>query len=123
MRAHFRPEFLNRVDDIVVFTPLSLDEIRQIVVLLTADLRSRLAEREIGLELDDAAIELAAREGYDPVYGARPLKRFLQHQLETKIGRAMIGGEVGPGAVVRVGVRDGEFEIAIESPTIDDPSG
>ena len=114
MRSHFRPEFLNRVDDIVFFTPLTLDEIRQIVVLLTEDLRIRLADREIGLEFNDAAVELAAREGYDPVYGARPLKRFLQHQLETKIGRAMIAGDVVPGATVKVGVLDGLFDVKIE---------
>jgi ATP-dependent Clp protease ATP-binding subunit ClpB len=116
MRAHFRPEFLNRVDDIVFFTPLTLEEIRRIVVLLTEDLRSRLTERGIEIELDDEAIDFAAREGYDPVYGARPLKRFLQHELETRIGRAVIAGDVVSGATVRVGVRDGELAVAIEEP-------
>ena len=116
MRAHFRPEFLNRVDDIIFFTPLNLDEIRKIVVLLTDELRQRLADRGISLEISDAAVEMAAREGYDPVYGARPLKRFLQRQLETRIGRAVIAGEVGEGATVRVDVRDGVFDVGVEAP-------
>ena len=113
MRAHFRPEFLNRVDDIIFFTPLTLEEIRKIVVLLTDELRQRLADRGIALEISEAAVEMAAREGYDPVYGARPLKRFLQRQLETPIGRAVIAGEVGEGATVRVDVRDGAFDVTV----------
>lgn len=115
MRAHFRPEFLNRVDDIVFFTPLTLDEIRKIVVLLTDELRQRLAERGVALDISEAAVDLAAREGYDPVYGARPLKRFLQHQLETRIGRAMIAGEVAEGSTIRVDVLDGVFDVTIAS--------
>ncbi|MCP4006351.1 MAG: AAA domain-containing protein, partial [bacterium] len=92
MRMQFRPEFLNRVDDIVLFKPLLLSEIQQIVGLLTRDLSHRLAERGIKLELSEPAREYIAREGYDPVYGARPLKRYLQHHLETRIGRALIAG-------------------------------
>ena len=116
LRVHFRPEFLNRVDDIVFFTPLSMEEIRQIVLLLVEDLRHRLEDRGIRFEMEDDAVDLAAREGYDPVYGARPLKRFLQHRLETQIGRALISGEVLPGAGILVGVRDGEFEVRITPP-------
>jgi ATP-dependent Clp protease ATP-binding subunit ClpB len=115
LRSAFRPEFLNRVDDIVFFAPLTLPEIKQIVGLLVADLRDRLAERDIRLELDDAAVELAAREGYDPVYGARPLKRFLQRQLETRIGRAIIADEVAAGSVVQVGVEDGAFAVSMSA--------
>ncbi|MCK5378631.1 MAG: AAA family ATPase, partial [Acidobacteria bacterium] len=118
MRAHFRPEFLNRVDDIIFFTPLTLGEIRKIVVLLTDELRQRLADRGIALEISDAAVEMAAREGYDPVYGARPLKRFLQRQLETRIGRAVIAGEVGEGATVRVDVREGAFDVTVEAAVV-----
>ncbi len=114
MRAHFRPEFLNRVDDIVLFKPLTLEEIKRIVDLLTEDLRNRLADRKIGLELSDSARELVAREGYDPVYGARPLKRFLQHELETKIGRAMIAGEAGEGSRVVVDAGGGALDVRIE---------
>ncbi|MBE0503870.1 MAG: ATP-dependent chaperone ClpB [Desulfuromonadales bacterium] len=97
LRSAFRPEFLNRVDDIVLFKPLSKAEITHIIVLLTDDLRKRLASRHIGLELTPAACDFIVDAAYDPVYGARPLKRYLQHQLETKIGRAIIAGEIGDG--------------------------
>jgi ATP-dependent Clp protease ATP-binding subunit ClpB len=116
MRAHFRPEFLNRVDDIVVFKPLTLGEIEQIVELLTEELRRRLADRNVRLELSPEAVTLAAREGFDPVFGARPLKRFLQRELETRIGRAIIAGEVVDGSLVRVAVEGGAFSVAIEAP-------
>ncbi len=118
LRVQFRPELLNRLDDIVLFTPLTLAEIEKIVELLAADLARRLAERGVRLELSAAARTLIADQGYDPVYGARPLKRFLQRQLESRIGRALIGGEAPEGSVVRVGV-DGEGEqlvVAIETP-------
>jgi ATP-dependent Clp protease ATP-binding subunit ClpB len=113
LRQHFRPEFLNRVDDIVLFKALTLEEIEKIVDLLTADLRHRLEDRGVSLEMTEAARALIAREGYDPVYGARPLKRFLQHQLESKIGRALIAGEVGEGSVVRVQEKEGKLEVEI----------
>jgi len=116
MRAHFRPEFLNRVDDIVLFKPLTLPEIKRIVDLQTEDLRRRLADRGVQLELTDAARELVARQGFDPVYGARPLKRFLQHQLESRIGRALIAGEVHDGARLLVDVKDGNLAVDIRNP-------
>jgi len=115
LRSSFRPEFLNRVDDIVLFKTLTLPEIEQIVDLQTGELRHRLAERGIRLELTDAARTLVARQGYDPVYGARPLKRFLQHQLETRIGRAIIAGSAAEGSLVHVGVKNGELEVEIRS--------
>jgi len=111
LRGHFRPEFLNRVDEIVLFKPLSLDEITKIVDLLLADVRHRLVERGITLEVSKEAEELIAKSGYDPVYGARPLKRFIQRELETRVGRAIIAGELHSGAVVRVGVRDGALAV------------
>jgi len=116
MRQHFRPEFLNRVDDIVLFKPLTIDEIKRIVDLLTAELRKRLADRDMQLVLTDAAREFIARKGFDPVYGARPLRRFLQHELETRIGRALIAGDVAEGATIRVDVREGTLITAIENP-------
>jgi ATP-dependent Clp protease ATP-binding subunit ClpB len=119
LRRHFRPEFLNRVDDIVLFRPLTLPEIEKIVDLQTEDLKKRLADRDIGLALTAAARELVARQGFDPVYGARPLKRFLQHELETKIGRALIAGEVHEGAVLRVDVENGALHVAIENPVVE----
>jgi ATP-dependent Clp protease ATP-binding subunit ClpB len=100
LRGHFRPEFLNRVDDVVLFKPLTLEEIEQIVDLQIADLRRRLADRRLGLELTEAARIVIAREGYDPVYGARPLRRFIQHEVETKIGRALVAGEIPDGSTI-----------------------
>jgi ATP-dependent Clp protease ATP-binding subunit ClpB len=113
LRSHFRPEFLNRVDDVVLFRPLRLAEIERIVDLLTEDLRRRLAGRGLGLEMSPAARTLVAREGFDPVYGARPLKRFLQHQLESRIARAILSGEFGEGSTVRVEARDGKLSVEL----------
>ncbi len=113
LRSHFRPEFLNRVDDIVLFKPLRLSEIIEIVGLLTESLAERLAQRGIKLELSEAAKEFIARQGYDPVYGARPLKRFLQRHLETRIGRALIAGEVSDGSLIEVGLKDGDLEVGL----------
>jgi ATP-dependent Clp protease ATP-binding subunit ClpB len=120
LRTHFRPEFLNRVDDIVLFKPLRLDEIKKIVDLQTEDLRRRLTARGIRLELTDAAREFVAREGFDPVYGARPLKRFLQHELESRIARSLIAGDVQDGSQLRVDMAGGQLAIAIENP-VDKP--
>jgi ATP-dependent Clp protease ATP-binding subunit ClpB len=110
MRAHFRPEFLNRVDEIVLFKPLTLAEIERIVDLQLGLLRTRLAERHIELELTDAAKELLARRGYDPVYGARPLKRIIQRELETKLSRALLKGEITDNSRVEVVATKGELE-------------
>jgi ATP-dependent Clp protease ATP-binding subunit ClpB len=102
LREQFRPEFLNRVDEIVLFKPLSLNEIERIVDLQIADVRARLADRRVELELTEEARVLIAREGYDPVYGARPLRRFIQREVETRIGRALISGEIGEGDTILV---------------------
>jgi ATP-dependent Clp protease ATP-binding subunit ClpB len=102
LRTMFRPEFLNRVDELVLFKPLVLGEIVRIVKLQTRALVKRLAERDVGLELTEAAERHVAEVGFDPVYGARPLKRYLQRELETKIGRRLLAGQVGPGQVLRV---------------------
>jgi ATP-dependent Clp protease ATP-binding subunit ClpB len=99
LRQHFRPEFLNRVDDTILFQPLGMDQITHIVDLLLADIQKRLVDRSITLTLTDAAKRHVAEAGYDPVYGARPLKRYLQHQIETRLGRAIIAGEVPDGSV------------------------
>jgi len=111
LRRNFRPEFLNRVDDTIIFTPLSRAEIRQIVLLLTGELRQRLAARQLSLELSDAACDFIADTAYDPVYGARPLKRFLQHQLETRVGRALISGEVVEGGKLKVDIEAGQLVV------------
>jgi ATP-dependent Clp protease ATP-binding subunit ClpB len=119
MRQHFRPEFLNRVDDIVLFKPLTLNEIKQIVGLLTEELRKRLAERNIALELTEEACAFIAQKGFDPVYGARPLRRFLQHELETRIGRALIAGNVLEGATIRVDMDGQNLGVDIENPHLE----
>lgn len=111
LRGHFRPEFLNRVDEIVLFRPLALAEITKIVDLLLADVTTRLADRAISLDVTPEAKELIAKAGYDPVYGARPLKRFIQRELETKVGRAIIADELQHGSTVHVAVRDGELVV------------
>jgi ATP-dependent Clp protease ATP-binding subunit ClpB len=112
LRGHFRPEFLNRVDDIVLFKPLTLQEIERIVDLQIQDLRGRLAGRHLVLELTEEGRAFIAREGYDPVYGARPLKRFISHELETRIGRALLGGDIPEGSVIEVDVRDDELVVS-----------
>jgi ATP-dependent Clp protease ATP-binding subunit ClpB len=111
LRGHFRPEFLNRVEDIVLFKPLTLPEIEQIVDLQIADLRRRLADRWLTLDLTPAGRELIAKEGYDPVYGARPLRRFISHEVETKIGRALLSGDIHDGATISLDAKDGELVV------------
>jgi ATP-dependent Clp protease ATP-binding subunit ClpB len=116
LRASFRPEFLNRVDDIVLFKPLSREELKAIIDLQTADLRKRLADRRIELQVTDAARDFIAAAAYDPVYGARPLKRYLQHQLETRLGRSLVAGEIRDGATVTVDVAEGGLAIRHRNP-------
>jgi ATP-dependent Clp protease ATP-binding subunit ClpB len=102
LKANFRPEFLNRLDDIVLFKSLGKEQIAAIVRLQLADLRGRLAEQELALELTDSAIEWLAEKGFDPVYGARPVKRVIQRELETPIARKIVSGAVMPGATLHV---------------------
>lgn len=106
LKEHFRPEFLNRIDDVILFKPLTKIEIRKIVDLLITDLNKRLADRRILVELDNEAKDWIGEQGYDPVYGARPLKRFLQKQVETKLARAIIEGQVREGDVIHFKVKD-----------------
>lgn len=109
MRRAFRPEFLNRIDETILFKPLTLEEITSIVDLLLADLNKRLADRRITVRLDKKAKAWVAEKVYDPVFGARPLKRFLQRQIETKLARALITGEVGEDTTVTFQVRGDEL--------------
>ena len=118
LRGHFRPEFLNRVDDIVLFTPLTLPQIEHIVGLQLADLRNRLSERRIDLDITPDARRLVAERGFDPVYGARPLRRYIAHEVETKIGRALLRGDVEPGGTIAVTVVDGELVVAYAEPAV-----
>ena len=101
LRQGFRPEFLNRIDDVILFKPLALEEITRIVDLLLVDLNKRLSDRRIVIEFDGSARDWIAERGYDPVYGARPLKRFLQKQIETRLARALLSGEVSEQSTIR----------------------
>ena len=110
VREHFRPELLNRIDEIVIFNPLSRDHIKQIVDIQLRGLRARLAERKIELELTDAAKELLAREGFDPVYGARPLKRAIQQEIVQPLAMRLLRGEFKDGDKIVVDVRNGQLD-------------
>lgn len=115
LRAHFRPEFLNRVDDIVLFKPLQTGQIKEIVTILARHLADRLRDQEIDLDITDQAKEMIAKNAYDPVYGARPLKRYLQKELETKIGRKLIAGELKPHSTLVVDAdKDGKLEFHVK---------
>ncbi|MEA2361157.1 MAG: ATP-dependent Clp protease ATP-binding subunit ClpB [Thermoleophilaceae bacterium] len=116
LRGHFRPEFLNRVDDIVLFKPLALEEIELIVDLQIADVRRRLVDRRLDLELSEAARALIAQAGYDPVYGARPLKRFIQREVETRIGRALLAGDIPDGSTITVDADGNELVVTWREP-------
>jgi ATP-dependent Clp protease ATP-binding subunit ClpB len=123
MRRHFRPEFLNRIDDIVLFKPLTEPEIERIVELLFDDLRNRLADRHMTIETTKDARQFIAEQGFDPVYGARPLRRFIAHEVETRIGRALLGGEIRDGAVIRIVVSQRELAVSYENPPEENSQG
>jgi ATP-dependent Clp protease ATP-binding subunit ClpB len=106
LAGHFRPEFINRIDDVVVFHPLGREQIRAIASLQLAQLRQRLLERDIRLELSPAALDRLGEAGFDPVYGARPLRRILQTQMENPLAQALLAGRFGPGDVIQVDVSD-----------------
>ena len=112
LKASFRPEFLNRLDEVVLFKPLGHAQIAAIVRLQLEDLRNRLAEQELAFDIDDAAVAWLADNGFDPVYGARPVKRALQRELETPVARRIVAGGYAPGATVRVTVADGALALA-----------
>ncbi|WP_456064506.1 ATP-dependent chaperone ClpB [Candidatus Seribacter sulfatis] len=113
LRDHFRPEFLNRIDDTVLFKPLSLEEITEIVDLLLNSLNKRLEDRKVTVVFTDAAKKWIGEKGYDPTYGARPLKRFLQKQVETQLARALVAGEVEEGSEVAFSVKDDELVMKV----------
>jgi ATP-dependent Clp protease ATP-binding subunit ClpB len=111
LQSHFPPEFLNRVDEIVLFKPLTLGEIEQIVDLLLNDLRTRLLERRIALQVTEPARLFIADQGFDPAYGARPLRRFIAREVETRVARALLRGDLPDGGVISVDVVDGELTV------------
>jgi ATP-dependent Clp protease ATP-binding subunit ClpB len=116
LRSHFRPEFLNRLDEVVLFKPLTQSEIEQIVDLMFGSLRARLADRSITLELAPDACSYIAQQGFDPVYGARPLRRFIAREVETRVAPALVAGDVRDGAVIRVGLAGGELSVSYDNP-------
>jgi ATP-dependent Clp protease ATP-binding subunit ClpB len=116
MRRYFRPEFLNRIDDIVLFSPLTQAQIEQIVELMFNELRARLAERRISLEISDEARRFIAAQGFDPVYGARPLRRFIAREVETRIGRTLLTGAIPDGATIRVDLKGDELVVTHDDP-------
>ena len=111
LRGHFRPEFLNRLDEIIMFKPLTKENIGGIVDLMVKELSDRLADQELSLELTDAAITQVIENGYDPIYGARPLKRYLQNYVETLAAKKILSGDVHQGDTLVLDVKDGEFVI------------
>lgn len=113
LQTQFRPEFLNRVDDTVLFKPLSLNETGKIVELFLASLKGRLTSQQVELHVTDEAKAFLAREGYDPVFGARPLKRFIQQEVETPIARLLIAGEASPGSTIKVDVEGDVLKIMV----------
>jgi ATP-dependent Clp protease ATP-binding subunit ClpB len=117
LRHHFRPEFLNRVDEVVVFHPLNAEHLVKIVEIQLERLRQRLEERRITLALTPAALRQLGERGYDPIYGARPLKRLIQQELETPIARLLVKGELRDGDTASVDVKNGGV---IVTPTVTD---
>ena len=111
LRNHFRPEFLNRLDEIIMFKPLTRDNIGGIVDLIVANLNERLADKDLHLVLTDEAKKFVADNGYDPVYGARPLKRYLQKNVETLVAKIILQGDVNMGDTITVDAKDGKLII------------
>ena len=114
LRAHFRPEFLNRLDEIIMFRPLTKDNISRIIDLLVADVNRRLAERDVRIELTEAARAQVTEGGYEPMYGARPLKRYLQKNVETTAARLMLEGNVGSGDTILIDSVDGKLTARVK---------
>ncbi|MBP8968667.1 MAG: ATP-dependent chaperone ClpB [Lachnospiraceae bacterium] len=114
LRAHFRPEFLNRLDEIIMFKPLTKDNLSGIIRLLVKDIDNRLADRDINLELTDAAMQQIIDSAYDPVYGARPLKRYLQKHVETLAARFLLEDKVQEGETILIDIRDGKYVASVK---------
>jgi len=109
LRAHFRPEFINRIDDIVLFKPLQKDEIRKIAAIQLKHVEDRLKDKNITLRVNDAVYDLIVERGFDPVYGARPIKRYIERSIETALGRGIIKGEIRPDSLVELDVSNGDI--------------
>jgi len=116
LRQSFRPEFLNRVNEVVLFKPLTLEEIKKIVDLQIGYIQERLKDREIKIELTEEAKEFIAKEAYDPVYGARPLRRYIERKLETALAKKMIAGEIPDGSHIQIALEDGNLSFKLQQP-------
>ena len=112
--AHFRPEFLNRLDEIIMFKPLTKENIRAIIDLLVADVNRRLEEKELTIELTEAVKDCIVEGGYDPMYGARPLKRYLQKNVETLAARLILAGNVGREDTILIDAKDGKLKADVK---------
>jgi ATP-dependent Clp protease ATP-binding subunit ClpB len=115
LRGHFKPEFLNRIDDIVIFSQLTREQIASIIDIQLERLRRMLADRDIALALEDSARQLLAREGYDPMYGARPLKRAIQTLVQNPLASKLLRGEILPGQTVRVSAEGEQMQFTTEA--------
>lgn len=111
LRAHFRPEFLNRLDETILFKPLTKDNIGSIIRLILADINRRLADRELRIEISDRAQHFIVEQGYDPVYGARPLKRYIQKHVETLAARLILADRVKVGDTIQIELDSSETEL------------
>ena len=118
LRSRFRPEFLNRLDEIILFKPLTKDNIGNIVDLMVGELDKRLSDQELSLVLTDAARDQVIRDGYDPVYGARPLKRYLQKYVETLAARKILSGDVHEGDTLVLDLQNGEFIVCVKDKNV-----
>jgi ATP-dependent Clp protease ATP-binding subunit ClpB len=114
LRSHFRPEFLNRIDETILFKPLAITEIKNIVVKMLNDLQKRLKQQQIDIKISEAAKEFIAINGFDPIYGARPLKRYIQRNIETKLAREMIAGRVQDQSTVEITIDDGTIAVNVQ---------
>ena len=118
LRGHFRPEFLNRLDEIIMFKPLTKQDIYAIIDLLVTDVNKRLADKELAVELTEAAKDYVVEGGYDPMYGARPLKRYLQKNVETLAARLILAGNVGREDIILIDVIDGKLKASVKGQLI-----
>ena len=114
LKNHFRPEFLNRLDETIMFSPLSRDNIDSIIDLLVEDTNRRLADRELSIRLTDEAKKAVAENSYDPTFGARPLKRYMQKNVETLSARLILSGDVHEGSVIVIDAEDGALKASVE---------
>ena len=113
MKRRFKPEFLNRVDDIIMFKSLDKEEIKKIIDIFMNSLANRLKDKDINMEVTDTAKDIMVREGYDPVYGARPLKRYIQRTVETLAARIILEGDIDTGSVIEIDVKDGKLDAKV----------